>query len=279
MKILQNESLGKYTTIRIGGVAENFIIPESKEELIEAIKKYPGSRILSAGSNLLINDKLTFSHIIYMKDADKSITHLGDGRFYVGASVRCAVLINEINRLGYGGIEEMISIPGFLGGLIYMNASIGKDEIALSTYINKVYAVKDGVELELSHDECKFEHRSSIFQSGEYVIVGAELTFPEQNSAISEARKKARLVKCKENLDFSGHNFGSVFKTCDYKLMDRLRRLHIKCGNASLSDKTTNWILADKDAKFKDVYRVIQICILFHKVFLKKAEPEVCIWK
>ena len=63
MKILQNESLGKYTTIRIGGVAENFIIPESKEELIEAIKKYPGSRILSAGSNFGLKYTLKYTLI------------------------------------------------------------------------------------------------------------------------------------------------------------------------------------------------------------------------
>lgn len=39
MKMLVNEELSKYTTVRIGGVAQEMYIPESVEELLDIVKK------------------------------------------------------------------------------------------------------------------------------------------------------------------------------------------------------------------------------------------------
>lgn len=279
MVIKHNEDLKKYTSIHIGGIAANFYIPENISELKQILVEYPDAYILSAGSNLLINDRKTFANVIYMSELDKNITDLGDGKFYCGASVRGSKLIHEINNHGYGGIEEMISIPGMLGGLIYMNASIGNDQVCLSSFVEKVYAIKDNQELILSVSDCCFTHRCSIFHQGGYVITGAELRFPFQDKNISKERKTRRIDLCKTKLDYSGFNFGSVFKVCDYRLMDRLRRLNIRLGRARLSSKTTNWIIAREGATFMNVYGIVLLCKFIHKITMKKAIPEICIWK
>ena len=62
MEVICNESLKKYTTIKIGGIAKRLYIPESTDELIELINKLNSSKlyIISGGSNLLINDEKVF---------------------------------------------------------------------------------------------------------------------------------------------------------------------------------------------------------------------------
>ncbi len=59
MDIYQNHPLAPYTTVKIGGPAETFIITSTTEEFIEALKKYSSAplTILGNGSNVLISDK------------------------------------------------------------------------------------------------------------------------------------------------------------------------------------------------------------------------------
>lgn len=104
MKIFENESLKKYTTVKIGGIAKKIYFPENSSELIEVLntmkdkKKY----ILGGGSNLLINDQKEFDEVISLKLMDSSIDNLGAGNYYIGASVSLQKLITQINNDGYG---------------------------------------------------------------------------------------------------------------------------------------------------------------------------------
>ena len=71
MKILHYENLAKYTTIKIGGNAKNFYIPENEKELLSLVRDLNEYKILGGGSNLLINDRITFSNVIYTKEFNK----------------------------------------------------------------------------------------------------------------------------------------------------------------------------------------------------------------
>ena len=66
MIIKNNEDLRKHTTVRIGGTAKNYYVPESLEELTGLLQKLRGEtyRILGCGSNLLINDTREYEHVI-----------------------------------------------------------------------------------------------------------------------------------------------------------------------------------------------------------------------
>ena len=278
MKVAKNESLAAHTTIKIGGVADNFYTPESVDELLSLVNKLDEYKILSAGSILLINDKVHFKNVIYMGNACKELRSLGGGRYYCGASVRIQKLISVINQDGYGGIEELVSVPAMIGRMIYMNASIGNDVVVLSDCIVSVDAINEGKKVTLSREECAFTHRASIFHNDKYIIIGAEFQFPVQAAAVSEEKRKKRLESCKQKLDYSGYNFGSVFRKCDYKLMNRLSRFGIKKGNISLSRKTTNWLLNNGGGTYKQAMAVIETCKRIHKLFGKKAELEVCVW-
>lgn len=280
MKILKNEKLDKYTTVRIGGTAETLYIPESTEELIQLIRDKNPKYFIGGGSNLLIAER-SFDQVVLLKEFSKEIIDLGDGSFRVGASVRLQKLIKYINDAGYGGIEYLFSVPGLIGGAVVMNAGRGrKFNKCISDYITKIRVLKDNTVIELDKTQCDFSYRNSIFKNNsEIIILEVWFTFPQQSEAESYRLRKERIELCKNVQDNSKPNFGTVFMYADARIMKCVSKLGVHKGNICYSKKTANWMLSDKEGKFKDAVSLIRRVQTIHKVLRKKAIPEVIIWE
>lgn len=281
MIVKENESLKKYTTVRIGGIASKFYIPESVEELAVLLKEHGQMPIISGGSNLLINDERTFDKVLFLGKVDTDIT-IKDGIVYAGASVRLQVLINTINENGFGGIEYLYSVPGMLGGAIYMNAGRGSDKKCISDFLIDVRVMDyNGNVSVMTKEECKFKYRESIFMESDLIIVGASFKFPEQTLEESKRLIAERLETCKKYQDNAKPNFGSVFCAFNVKIMNFIKK-HRKlfCNSkAHFSDKTTNWIINEGDGTFRDAMKCINKAKRIHKLFRKHIEVEVRIWE
>lgn len=279
MRIKTDISLSSMTTVRIGGVANKLWCPESEDDLPCLPRQIDGTyRIISGGSNLLINDARTFDDVIYMGDYDKSIHSLGNGRYRVGSSVRVQRLIRRINKDGYGGIEELFSIPAMIGGLICMNASVPSANTCISQHLESVEVFDGERIIRFPKDNCGFGYRQSRFQDGQMIVLSAVFSFPSQDAEISRMRVEERMKKVKQSQDRSHPNFGSVFRVCDSRIMHLVRRAGVRKGGASFSEKTLNWLLCDH-ASFADAIVCINRVRLLHSILLRKNELEVMIWE
>ncbi len=278
MRILYNESLAKYTTFRIGGIAKQMFFPENEEDLA-SIPNLISSRIIGAGSNLLINDKQLFDSVVCTNNLNKHVLCLDNGNIFIGTGVRIQNAIASINKAGYGGLEYLISIPASIGGAIYMNAGVYSPQLTtISDYIvNVTVFVNGNVEI-WSKDKCSFSQRCSIFHKEKAIILGAEFNFPKQKIDISKKKIAERMSLAKRQ-DHSGGNCGSVFKICNSKLARILKILHPSWGGAAWSAKTSNWIVNKGKASYKDIKMLINISILLHKIFFQKCEQEVIEWE
>lgn len=283
MEIRRQEKLKQYTTVHIGGVADKLYIPENREELTRLLNELKGEdvRILGGGSNLLINDEQTFPHVIYMKQCSQELQYRGDGVFYCGASIRLQQLIQFANSEGYGGIEYLMSVPGMVGGATVMNAGRGKKyNKALSDYIVEVEVWKDGSIQTLSKEECGFSYRNSIFKNSNMVILSILFRFQQEEKEVLEKKREKRLEYSRRRQDPKGFNFGSVFLSCSngaMKLIKRFRLCH--SGEVAFSAKTSNWLVNEGNGTFKQAVKVIRRAIRINRLFGKKAELEVIIWK
>lgn len=284
MKILHNKCLKQYTTVKIGGYAKNLYIPESTDELIEIMEKIPENAryILGGGSNILINDKKTFESIILVDCFDKSISSVGDGKYYVGASVRLQKLINAVHLDGFGGIEYLYSVPGLVGGAVVMNAGRGRQYgLCISDYIIDVHVYTQGSIKVLKKEECAFGYRMSIFKNNkDYVILGATFSFDKIDVNELKKLKNERITFSKNRQDNSGYNFGSVFMDNDSRIMSMLKKLGPGYKNGvRFSRKTGNWILNSGEGTYDQAIKLINRVEKLHKIIGKKAVPEVIIWK
>ena len=124
MIVKNNVNLSKYSHMRIGGQAKVMYFPESVEEL-KQVYQIEKSYIIANGSNVLINERM-FPYVVNLTKMSSEITKISDdGRFRVGAATKIPILINAINKLGYGGLEFLYCVPGTIGGAVYMNAGLG----------------------------------------------------------------------------------------------------------------------------------------------------------
>ena len=280
MKILYNEDLSKYTTIKIGGIADNFYIPENQEEIIDLVNKLEDYRILGGGSNLLINDKVRFNNIIYTKNFNTNISITSDGIVTCGASVKLQHLINYINEKNYGGIEYLYSVPGYVGGAIYMNAGRGeKYGKSITDYLIDVKVIHNHKVKTLSVRECNFSYRSSIFQNDEFVILEARFKFEEKDKNICKIERTERLKYSKNSQDIKYPNFGTVFSKCNYKIL-LLSRISFKLSNDNVqfSNKSKNWLVNKGNGNFKEALKRIERTKKLHKLFKRPIIVEVRIW-
>ena len=168
-----------HTTFKIGGPAKVFIIPKTITEIIEIIKlcnKYKVYYfILGNGSNLLVSDKgyngiviliheINFSKFEVKKENEKIYT------LSVGAGMLMKTLSIEACLLSLTGLEDIIDIPGTIGGGIIMNASFRKT--GLQKPLIKVKVITpEGKLLDLSKEECGLIHRGSMLKNKKYIVI------------------------------------------------------------------------------------------------------------
>lgn len=280
MKSYSDISLKEYTTIKIGGIAKQLFIPESVDELIDLVNGIEKKYIIGGGSNLLINDNRNYENVIVLKDFNNTLIDLGNGNFKVGASVRLQSLIRKINDYGYGGIEYLYSVPGLVGGAVVMNAGRGINHNKyISDYITEVEVLHENKIKVLKREECKFEHRNSIFKNGEYIILSVEFSFEQVSKEESTLLRKERMENCKIVQDNSYPSFGSVFSEVNPRIMKIFKKSLVgRKNNIRFSRKTLNWILNLGEGKYSDTIKLINRVKVIHKIFGKKCKTEVIIW-
>ena len=214
MKVLENESLKKYTTFRMGGNAKKMYFPENIEELTSLVNNNSNilKYIIGGGSNLIINDKKDFEEVLCLREFNTAIENKREGHFYIGASVRLQKAIKTVNSAGYGGMEFLFSVPGLIGGALYMNAGTGrKTHKYISDFVVSVDVLKDGKICNISKDECKYDYRKSIFQDDLQTLYTSGTVFhaflgeklPDQKSLIQEYNPEIRIGVIKESMELA----------------------------------------------------------------------------
>lgn len=280
MQVKEDEDLSLYTTIRIGGKCNKLYFPETSEELKELLMHYPDTRILGAGSNLLINDRKEFDRIICLRHFLKNEITLLKDSVYVGAGVRLQQFIKVINENGYGGIEYLFSVPGLIGGAIYMNAGRGKGaNEAISDYLVSVDVIENGKIVTYSKDECLFGYRFSVFQNKQCVIISAIFRFDEIDPEEGVSRQKQRISLSRENQDNSFPNLGTTFCKCEPNILKMILKLSSRNEQGvHFSRKCANWLQNRGQGTFDEAINRIALVEKIHKIFGKECRCEYTIW-
>ena len=180
-EIIENEILSKYTTFKLGGSARFFVKPKTINQIIEIIQlcnKYKVNYfILGNGSNLLVSDQGYYGVVIQIHEHNFSSLDIkkeddNNYRLIVGAGMLMKTLSIEACLLSLTGLEDIIDIPGTVGGGIIMNASFR--ETGLFAPLIKVKAISpEGKVLDLTKEECKLTHRGSMLKTKKYIVIEA----------------------------------------------------------------------------------------------------------
>ena len=247
MKIQEEVSLSKFTTLGTGGAARWFAKPELVEELADLLAWAEENDIPTApiglGSNLLVADE-GFPGLALKLDGVLAAVKIKDGRLIAGGGAALAVCLHRARAAELGGIEFVCAIPGTVGGGVWMNAgAYGGDIAAVLVHAHVV----DGRSARwLTPDELGLSYRRSDLVRGQ-VVAGAEFRLQPKPEAEIKATVREMQQKRKDAQPTNKRTFGSVFKNPDHELsagrmLEACGLKGHRIGGAQISPKHANFI-------------------------------------
>ena len=316
--IKNNVLLKDYSTIKIGGPAKYFVEVNNKEHLKEISLWLKQTRlpffILGNGSNILFSEQ-GFKGVI-IKITNNEILKEKKNSLVITAGYQIGEFLNYCANNGISGYEWMSGIPGTIGGAVRGNAGAFGYEIKDLVLKVKTINIKTLKEKIYSNKDCHFSYRESIFKNKSHqneIIWEIELKkrFGDKNLIASEIQKYWQ-YKIEHHM-FDYPSLGSVFKNIvveqtPYKKFYDKKNIKVKIldeevevkggkisagyfiekcglrgyqiGGAKIADFHANVIINVKNAKAKDVLRLINL--IKNKVYRKfkiKLEEEIIVVK
>lgn len=291
LNVQRQIALAAHTTLKVGGVADYFVVVTTKEELQQALhfaqQKAVPVFVLGGGSNVLFPDAGYRGLVIQNSINSREIVKESESVVVtVGAGENWDRFVADMCAAGYWGVENLSAIPGTVGATPIQN--VGAYGTEVSEVIVRVTAVHrdTGAEKQFTHTQCQFGYRDSYFKTpaGKVWIVTAVTfalsTTPKPNVRYADLQslqsiKNISVVAVRDAIrDIRAQKFpdwsvvgtaGSFFKNpivteADYA---RLKKLYPELPAHQTSDGqwklSLGWIL-DKVCGLKG-YCVADVCL------------------
>ena len=261
-----NTKLSNYSWFNLGGPAEYFFRPESREQLLEFFKLNLKTKrkitILGAGSNTLIRDKGINGVVIKLSPSFSKIELIDKDTIQAGASAMDRKISNFAKDNGIGDFEFLSCIPGSIGGGVIMNSGCYGDDISkILTSIN-VIDMKKCEEREISKQDIKFFYRGTNLPE-KYIITSVKLKGKIKPKDQIEKKQKHFIDKKKLSQPNQIKTCGSTFKNIEgkkkaWQLIKEAGCNKFKVGDASISEKHSNFFVNNGKAKSSDIEKLIQ---------------------
>lgn len=287
-KVLVDESIKKYNTYKIGGIAKIVVMPKDIDKLIYTIKTLKENKIkykiIGRGSNLIFSDMDYEGCLIRLDEFNK--IEINDTVVKVGAGYSLMKLALEVTKRGLSGLEFATGIPGSVGGAVFMNAGAYKLDMG---YVTSEVEVLDTNNLEVTtlyNSELDFHYRSSYLQTHTNLIcISATMILKKGDKKemleIVDDRKQRRLLS--QPLEYP--SAGSVFRNPENipagKLIEDVGLKGKTIGGAMVSRKHANFIINYNNATGNDIYNLINLVKneVYEKNNIKlKEEQEFVNW-
>ncbi len=258
------EPMNAHTSFRVGGEAEAFLTPASENDVAEVMKlkpEYPVF-ILGAGANILVADSGIRGIVLDMT---------GMHQFFVSGDTITAdagAAVSDVSAFaaenGLSGLEFIFSMPGSVGGSIWMNARCyGK---SVSEVLGDVEVIDDsGIMKRISPLKSSFSYKQSPFQRERWAIIRAD--FKLQKGDVKEIRKT--MDENRRDRESKGHfsapSAGSIFKNDKRfgmpsgKIIDSLSLRGTAIGGAEVSLAHANIIINNGNATAGDILKLIRL--------------------
>lgn len=169
MKIFNNFSLKKLNSFGIEASAKVFVNVSTEDEMFEVLstkefKPYP-KFILGGGSNVLLTKdfnglviKNSIPGIAIVKEDERSVL------IEAGAGVIWNDLVSYCVERNFGGIENLVLIPGTTGAAPIQNIGAYGEELSETFQRLRGFYMNSAMPAFFYKNECRFGYRDSIFK-------------------------------------------------------------------------------------------------------------------
>jgi UDP-N-acetylmuramate dehydrogenase len=275
------EPLSFHTSLRIGGAADIFVVPQDVDDIRHALmfaerEQLPVS-VIGGGNNLVVRDRGVRGVVLRLEGC------LGRAEFHgeeavAGAGVSLSALIREAAACNLGGIECLVGIPATVGGALAMNA--GTPEGCIGDFVSAVYFLHpDGTLGEFKPGAGAFTYRAFHAPPGS-VLVGARLRLHRRPLPEIQKDIKQRLKVKKTTQPLALASAGCVWKNppgeIAAKLIEKAGLRSKRINGAEVSSKHANFIVNRGGAMAADVLAIMELTQeRVHAHSGVRLEPEI----
>lgn len=274
----KDEPMAKHTWFKIGGTADVYVVPQNIEQLIKlysfCLMHNIPCFVLGAGANILVSDSGVRGVVI-------CLDNFQDYNFKGNSLIACAGLAISMaaeaaaNR-GLSGIDVFYSMPGTIGGSVWINARCYGISVADMLEWVEILDNKANI-TRIKTKKSDFGYKISPFQKKECIILKACFILKQENKDTI----KSRMMHIKADREQKGHFrypcAGSVFKNNrsfgrpSGQIIDSLKLKGYRIGDAVISEDHANIIVNLGRARANDVRKLIE----FVKSKVKKEKDLI----
>ena len=262
--LIEQESLARHTSYRIGGKADLFLVCHSYHALRRALDVLTEEDvpwvIIGKGSNLLVADEGYRGAVVTLGREFSRMICADDGvTLTVGAGVILARLVNEALSRGLTGLEFAVGIPGTVGGAVSMNA--GTRDEWIGRRVRDLVVLEPGSGMRrYAGGEIDWGYRMTTLPSTSIILEATFSLLPATREAIA-ADTDARLRRRRSSQPLSLPSCGSVFRNPPDRsvgaLIESCGLSGATQGGAQISTEHANFIVNRGGATAADVLALI----------------------
>lgn len=268
-QLLRNEPMNRHTSLRVGGPADLYAVPEDSDDLVRLLGQLTELGIpwlaIGRGNNLLVRDNGIRGAVISLERFN-GIVECGEGRIRAGAGAENLTVVRFAQQRGLGGIGFISGIPGTVGGAIRMNA--GAYGAGILEWTESLTLLHDGSVREFRRDELEYGYRFLNLGRGD-IILAALFRLEERGAEQTEEeiRRDMELRRAKHGVGFP--SAGSFFKNpagkTAWRLIDAAGLRGARVGGAQVSPVHSNFLVnagGATAADFLELSRVVKTAVL-----------------
>ncbi|WP_175924653.1 UDP-N-acetylmuramate dehydrogenase [Burkholderia latens] len=261
--ILHNFNLEYANSYRLASSCDALLLPSCADDVVEMLEQCGTTSIpvLGHGCNVILS-KARYEQVMKFGRRFGAVTRLDHHFVYAdaGASLRRVALACEC--FGLAGFEYLGNIPGSVGGGIVMNAGAFGHDVSRLVQSVRVLELRTRRLIELDGSACEWGYRSSIFQSGEYLVLGACFRLRDGKPQNLRTLRLSNLALRRNRFPSSEPNAGSVFKRPSQgpkvgEMIESLGHKGYAIGSARISTKHAGFIVVERPGMARDIQRLI----------------------
>jgi UDP-N-acetylmuramate dehydrogenase len=263
-RVTEHAPFGARTTYRVGGTVRALVTLASTSDLEELgpLMRDSGLDIfvLGNGSNLLVADGEHEVLGVHLSGTFLEMTTRDEGSSVVveaGAGLDLPIAARRLAKSGVVGFEWAVGVPGTFGGAVAMNA--GGHGSAMDASVTSVRSWSGAGARTWTSEELAFRYRGSALGRGD-LVTNVTLHLAPGDSEIAQEQIR-EVVRWRRANQPGGANAGSAFRNPagDYagRLIEAAGCKGLRVGTAVISEKHSNFIIADAAGLASDVYELL----------------------
>lgn len=253
--------LRDFTSFRIGGPADVLVVPADVDDLCSLVRQARTAKVpvfVLGGTNLLVRDRGIRGVVVSLSKLN-AIQDEPHGVVYAEGGIGMPTLMRHAISRSLAGLEWAAGIPGTVAGCVVMNAGtrLGemKDAVKAVRMVDPLGRIVDS-----PASAIQFSYRRARLPRG--IVVGVWLQLKPASRERIQTVVKEYLRYRKDTQPLTLPNAGCVFKNPEHEVSGRLIEAAglkgARIGDAQVSEKHANFIVADAGASAADVWGLIE---------------------